>query len=185
MLVVLPLLVILVTGILLQWKKQLSWIQPPEQRGTHQGADPTVSFAEILRAAQSARQAGIETWADVDRLDVRPEKGVVKLLSKNDGWEVQIDLATGAVLQVAQRRSDLIEALHDGSWFHESAKLWLFFPAALVTLVLYLTGLYLFYLPYKSKWKRGKQQRNGTPPVVGQRKARPAHHPDAGLKGTP
>jgi hypothetical protein len=38
-------------------------------------------------------------------------------------------------------------SIHDGSWFHESAKLWLFLPVGCTLLLLWLTGIYLFFLP--------------------------------------
>ena len=69
-----PVLVMLVTGMLLQWKKQSAWIQPPTQRGVE--AALSIGFDQILAAARSVEPAGIETWDDVDRLDVRPGKGV-------------------------------------------------------------------------------------------------------------
>jgi len=47
-------------------------------------------------------------------------------------YEAQVDLGTGAIMHVAYRRSDLIESIHDGSWFHDSAKLWLFFPSGIL-----------------------------------------------------
>lgn len=159
-LVAVPFLIVLVSGLLLMWKKDVAWIQPASQRGA--GTEPRVSFEEILDAARTAGQARIHTWADVDRLDVRPDRGIVKVRGRS-GWEVQVDAETGAVLHVAYRRSDLIEALHDGSWFHDHAKLWIFFPAALVVLGLYLTGLYLFYLPYRTKRRRAASRPDGHP----------------------
>jgi hypothetical protein len=71
---------------------------------------------------------------------------MLKVWAKNN-WEVQIDIATGQVLQVAYRRSDMIEAIHDGSLFHENVKRWVFVPVGMIPLVLWLTGLYLFWLP--------------------------------------
>ncbi len=146
-----PFLLVIVTGLLLQVKKQWSWVQPPTKRGV--GKYPTVSFDTILQAAQQIEQAQIDSWQDIERLDVRPERGIVKVRSRND-WEVQIDIQTGEVLQSAYRRSDLIEALHDGSWFHEQAKLWIFLPSGVVVLTLWITGIYLFFLPEWVKWKR-------------------------------
>ena len=35
----------------------------------------------------------------------------------NNGWEIQVDLNNGTILQTAYRRSDLIESIHDGSFF--------------------------------------------------------------------
>ena len=40
------------------------------------------------------------------------------------GYEVQIDTETAEILQVAVRRSDLIESIHDGSYFNDHFKLW-------------------------------------------------------------
>ena len=157
----LPVLVILVSGLLLQLKKESDWIQPPTATGV--GGDPSLSFAEILDAARGVEQAQVETWADVERLDVRPSKGIVKVRAKNR-WEVQVDSDTGEVLQVAYRRSDLIESIHDGSWFHDRAKLWLFLPAAIVLLGLWVTGVHLWLLPHIARRrKKRKVDRHGAP----------------------
>ena len=150
-LVVLPLIVVIVTGILLQFKKQSGWIQPPTQKGT--SGELAVSFDRILEVARTVPEAEVATWDDIDRLDVRPGKGVVKVRCKNRR-EIQIDTATGEVLQVSVRRSDLIESIHDGSFFYEGAKLWIFFPAALVLTGLWGTGLYLFIRPYVAKRRK-------------------------------
>ncbi len=150
-LIALPALCVLLTGIVLQLKKQSYWIQP----GTQTGAErvPMLSFAEILDIAKSAPEAEIQSWDDIDRLDVRPGKGILKVRAKNR-WEVQMDTATGDILQVAFRRSDLIESLHDGSFFHEGVKLGIFLPTALVLVVLWGTGVYLFFLPQLAKRKK-------------------------------
>lgn len=143
-LIALPLLIVVGSGILLQLKKESSWIQPPTQEGA--GGPPTLAFDAILAAAATVPDAGVRTWDDVDRLDVRPSKGVAKVRAKS-GWEIQVDTSTGAVLQAAVRRSDLIESIHDGSFFHEKAKLWIFLPAGLILAGLWFTGVYLFFLP--------------------------------------
>jgi uncharacterized iron-regulated membrane protein len=146
-----PLLVIIGTGLLLQLKKHATWVQPPERRGS--GQDLVLSLPRVLEICQSVPEAEVRTWADVYRIDVRPSRGMLKVTAANN-WEVQIDTATGEVLQVAYRRSDVIEAIHDGSWFHDAAKLWVFLPAGATLLLLWVTGLYLFVLPYWVKWRR-------------------------------
>ena len=132
-------------------KKDLAWIQPPTQRGTTN--ELTLGFERILKIAKSVPEAKIDGWDDIDRLDVRPSKGMLKVRGAN-GWEIQIDAATGDILQVACRRSDLIESLHDGSFFHDKVRLCLFLPSALVLLGLWLTGIYLFFLPSLARRKR-------------------------------
>jgi uncharacterized iron-regulated membrane protein len=149
--IALPILVVICSGVLLQLKKQVAWVQPPEQRGV--GTVPAISWDQMLAATASAPGAEVRTWDDVRRVDVRPDKGVAKVWTQS-GYEVQVDLETARVLQSAYRRSDLIESIHDGSFFHEHAKLWLFLPAGLVLLGLWVTGIYLFVLPYWARRKR-------------------------------
>lgn len=146
-----PLLLVVVTGVLLQLKKQSDWIQPPTMQG--QDTVPTLTYDKVLEALRTIPEAEISSWEDVDRLDVRPAKGIIKVRCKN-GWEVQLDGSSGEVLHSALRRSDLIESLHDGSWFHDTAKLWIFLPVALILLGLWGTGIYLFLLPYLVKRRR-------------------------------
>ena len=154
-LVAVPLLVVIGSGILLQLKKESDWIQPPTREG--RGAQPSIAFEAILTAAATVPEAEVRGWADVDRLDVRPAKGVVKVRARN-GWEVQVDTTTGEVLQAAVRRSDLIESIHDGSFFHEQAKLWIFLPAGVILAGLWFTGVYLFFLPALRR-RRGRARK--------------------------
>ncbi len=152
-LVAAPFLLVILTGILLQLKKEIPWVQPPSAKG--HGTAPAVNLDAVLAAAMTVPEAGITGWADVDRIDVQPGRGLAKVQGKNR-WEVQVDLGTGAVLHAAYRRSDLIEQLHDGSWFHDRAKLWVFLPAGVVVLGLWLTGAYLFVLPIAVRRRRAK-----------------------------
>jgi len=154
-LILIPLLVVIGSGILLQLKKEFPWIQPPTQRGL--GPPLTRSLDEILAIATTVPRADISGWPDVDRLDIRPQQGVVKVRA-NNRWELQIDLRTGDVLSSAYRRSDLIESIHDGSFFHDNAKLWIFLPNGIILLGLWLTGSYLWALPIVMK-RRGKAMR--------------------------
>ena len=151
----LPLLVVVASGLLLQLKKQVDWIQPPTRSGT--AAAPAVGLDDILAGAVSVEEAGIASWDDVARLDVRPGLGIVKVRAKSR-WEVQIDTATGAVLQAAYRRSDFIESLHDGSFFHDNVKLFVFLPAGVLLLGLWATGVYLWWLPHGVRRRKRRAQ---------------------------
>jgi hypothetical protein len=111
---------------------------------------------QLLAASVAVPEASITGWQDIERVDMQPARGIAKIQSKTR-WELQIDLQTGEVLQSAYRRSDLIESLHDGSWFHDRAKLWIFFPAGVIVLGLWLTGMYLFVLPIQVRWTRRKK----------------------------
>jgi uncharacterized iron-regulated membrane protein len=150
-LIALPFLLIICTGILLQLKKDWSWVQPQTLKG--RGVSSALSLQDLLTAAQAHPIAEVRTWADIERIDVQPKRGLAKIQAKNR-WELQVCLQTGEILQAAYRRSDVIEALHDGSWFHDGVKLWVFLPVAIVLLGLWLTGIYLFFLPHAVRWSR-------------------------------
>ncbi len=151
-----PLLVVVGTGLLLQMRKQWAWVQPTEERGT--GSAPTISFDKLLQAACSAPDAKIQSWSDIDRLDIRPGKGLIKVRAKSD-WEVQIDAGTGDVLSTKYRRSHIIEAIHEGAYFGEVVRFAVFVPAGAILLGLMITGAYLWVLPLVAK-RNGRRRRN-------------------------
>jgi hypothetical protein len=144
-----PMIVMIGSGLLLQGKKQFSWVQPAEQRGT--GTTPAIDLQDVLSALRSVPEMEVQTWEDVNRLDVRPGRGVVKAWLIN-GYEVQIDLGTGRVLQTAYRRSDLLESIHDGSFFAgDWTKLGLFLPSGVVVLLLWISGMWMWWVPFAAK----------------------------------
>jgi hypothetical protein len=152
-----PLLVIIGTGLLLQMKKHSAWVQPVEHRGT--GSTPQIDFEGILASLKSVAGMNVRSWDDVNRLDVRPGRGVVKAWLMN-GYEVQVDLGTGRVLQTAYRRSDLIETIHDGSFFGgDWVKLGLFLPAGATLMLLWVGGLWMWWVPFIAKRRRSLSHR--------------------------
>ncbi len=153
--ILLPVLVVISTGILLQVKKEFDWIQPPTKKTGIHTLD--INFEDILLAATSVKEAQIKTWEDIDRLDVRPNKGIVKIQS-NSHWEIQISTADASILQTAYRRSDTIEAIHDGSWFFDDAKLWVFLPTGIILLLIWLSGCVMLFTTLRSKYKKRSHQ---------------------------
>jgi len=149
-----PLVVVIITGILLQLKKQLPFVQPIERAGvTH---EPVATPAQYLEAINRGKLDGAVTWKDVQRVDIRPSKGIAKVILKSD-VEYQVDLGTGHVLQRELRMSDFIESLHDGSFFAgDISKLGVFLPAAIGLLVLWVSGIYMFWLPLVVKLRKSR-----------------------------
>ncbi len=151
-----PLLLVIGSGLLLQLKKQMLWIQPAITEGT--STVPEIPWQNILEATSKIPESEVHSWSDIDRVDVRPGYGIAKVQCKNR-WEIQIDLATGEILSVNYRRSDLIESLHDGSFFSDPVKLWIFLPNGLTLLGLWCSGVYLWWLPIGVKRKKRKQRK--------------------------
>jgi len=159
-LIALPLLIVILSGLLLQVKKQVLWVQPKTVSGS--GTDLKVAWSEILESAKKDPNAKVNDWDDISRLDVRPGKGLIKVQCES-GWELQLDSGNGQTLASNYRRSDLIESLHDGSFFSDAAKLWLFLPNGIILFLLWITGAYLWYIPFKSKSvKAARQKRKQT-----------------------
>ena len=152
--------VIIGAGLLLMLKKEVSWIQPPSEVGVARQAVPSQSMDELFAIASNIPELEVDDWSTLARVDVKPGKGIVKFVAENN-WEAQIDTHTGEVLTVAFRRSDIIESLHDGSFFAPWVKLYIFFPTGIILLILWGSGIYLFFLPHWKRWT--KARRNRTP----------------------
>jgi len=141
--VIIPIIIMVSSGILLQLKKQSNWIQPNVE--TVSSSKP-IMLQSYLDAVSTIEEANISSWDDIERIDIRPGKGIAKIKSKNN-WEIQIDIETSEVYAVNYRRSDIIESIHDGSFFSEVVKYGWFLPSGILLLMLSLTGIYMFFIP--------------------------------------
>lgn len=135
------------TGILLGWKKNVEILQPPEQKGTTTELNQWVSIEMIASSASHALDSVVGRTVAIDKLDVRPGKGIIKVLFKEGYWEVQVDGATGKSLSVMQRHSDWIEHLHDGSIINDFFKIAYTNLLGWGLLILGLSGFWLWYGP--------------------------------------
>jgi len=154
--VVLPVLLIMVTGILLVLKKDFEWIQPPTHKGQSKDI-PNMSMTDVFNVVTTTPEARGLKWDQFERIEFKPSKGIMKFVTP-DAWEIQVDPSTGEVLSVMKRRSDIIESLHDGNFFGSSMKYFLSLPTAIILIILSLTGVYMFFHPILKKRARKKQK---------------------------
>ena len=68
-LIALPLVIVLITGVLLLLKMDFAWIQPTTIKGEEKGL--ALNFDQVLAIARTVPAAGIETWADVEAIVAR------------------------------------------------------------------------------------------------------------------
>ena len=138
-------LVVATTGILLALKKDFGALQPPMAQSSAAGVSK-LAIDELL--TDIARQPGYEgiRWSDVDRIDIQPDAGIAKVILSSR-TEFQVDLHTGRALQTGYRTSDLLESIHDFSFFGSFGKYLLSVPTGVALLVMWGTGTYLFLLP--------------------------------------
>jgi uncharacterized iron-regulated membrane protein len=149
------------TGILLSLKKEVSLIQPPTSKGISKKLDTWLPLYKMDSIARVALYTAYpeQNQNPVDRLDIRPSKGVVKVLFDKGYWEVQVDGTNGEVKSIARRHSDWIEALHDGSIISELFKLISMNVLGFGLLFLIGSGLWLWYGPKRIRTlKKNKQK---------------------------
>lgn len=111
-------IVLSITGLLLGWKKNSKGIiLPPTVKVERSKYDNPIPIEQIIERAQEAifSFTGNPLDSIVDRIDVRPSKGIAKVKFEEHYYGVQVNLYTGEPVQIAYRYSDLIEQVHDGS----------------------------------------------------------------------
>ncbi|MBL7649196.1 MAG: PepSY domain-containing protein [Candidatus Hydrogenedentes bacterium] len=113
-------IVVAVTGLLLGWKKHSGGlILPRSHTGVSTDMTKWLSIDELTRRAFRIAREKIDPDMSLalERIDIRPEKGMVKYVFLDAYWGVQLDCTTGELLHIERRRSDFIENIHDGSIF--------------------------------------------------------------------
>ncbi len=101
------------TGVLLGWKKQAN-LTPPTEKGVATNAEKWLSLDSVQLIAMRFSTDSLN-GAEIDRIDIRPSKGIAKIIFTSDYTELQIDLTTGKISHIQKRWNDLIEQIHDGT----------------------------------------------------------------------
>lgn len=154
-------LILGITGILLGWKKNSGgMLQAKTYSGSTEGLKNWLPLDSLKSIAIAVIQQNIskDISTDIDKLDVRPDKGMVKVIFNDHYNAVQLDGVTGEVLHIEYRTSDLIEHIHDGTIIDN----WLNIPAGifklvytsitgLATVIFSITGFWLWYGPKRMR----------------------------------
>lgn len=152
-----------ITGILLGWKKDSGGIILPE---TYQGTTTELSnwlpLDSLHQKAVSVLKDSISPnlSSEVNRIDVRKEKGMIKFIFEENYYGIQLDGATGELLHIGKRNSDLIENIHDGSiidgFLGTNGVFKLFYTSVMgiALLIFTITGFWLWYGPKQLRKNR-------------------------------
>lgn len=106
------------SGLFLGWKKNSGgYILPKTHRGSTTELSQWLSIDSLQHIAQKTLSDSVSPnlSTQLDRIDVRPAKGMLKFRFEDQHWSIQLDGATGQVLNIGRRHSDWIENVHDGS----------------------------------------------------------------------
>ena len=155
-------LIIGTTGLLLGWKKQATLL-PPTAKGASAEAGAWLPVHQLTQKAHGYLQdsLGRNLSLELDRIDIRPDKGIAKYVYVDHYCEVQVDCTNAGLLSIGKRNSDFLEHLHDFSLFDREIKtggdvIKLFYTSimGLSVIVFTLTGFWLWYGP--KQMKQGK-----------------------------
>jgi uncharacterized iron-regulated membrane protein len=143
------LVAIAITGILLNHKRALG-LMPDVANTPSQPFAASLPLSELaaiaLRAVPAEGDSSVGEGR-VDRMDVRPRDGLVKVrLRDAASTEVTVDLGTGRVLHMGRRGDVFLEKLHSGEIFGGRGVL-LSDAAAIALTVTLLTGYWLWLVP--------------------------------------
>lgn len=145
------------TGLLLGWKKHSGGvILAKSYEGTSTNKQDWLPIHVLHeKAIQVMKEhAPPDLSHELDRIDIRPDKGMVKFVFVEGYWGVQLDCTTGELLHLEKRRSDFIENLHDGSYWDyvlgtNYGQIKLVYTSVIGTtlLIFTITGFWLWYGP--------------------------------------
>jgi uncharacterized iron-regulated membrane protein len=136
LIVVLPFLVMLLTGLILQLRQQLEFVQPSPVVMERMPERALLSMDQVMEAA------GVRAES-VQRIIFRPQQFHLSLWLK-DGRELQVHPQSGKILKAAPRYTNLLIQLHEGSYFSKWVQYLVFFPAGLGVVILTISGLIIY-----------------------------------------
>jgi hypothetical protein len=145
------------TGVLLGLKDVLG-LKPSTARAEVVSLNEWVSLQQInTNAIAYAKARQLDTL--IDRVDVRIDKGIAKVLFKRHFTELQVAGSTGEILSVRQRGDHFMERIHDGSIVEfyaqqtDTVKMIYSTLVGLGLLALSLSGYFLWAAPKKNPAK--------------------------------
>lgn len=150
-----------VTGLVLGWKKNTGGlILAKSYAGTSTDLKDWLPLDSLHTIACQILQDSVakDLSLNLNRIDVRKSKGMVKFVFSDHFWAIQLDGATGQLLHIERRRADIFEAIHDGSildYFFKTPgdvlKLVYTTIMGLALLVFTITGFWLWYGPKRMR----------------------------------
>ena len=137
----LPLGVIVVSGVFLQFRNQFEWIQPELIVG-EKSSEQMLHPQEIMKKLELKEN-------QIDQMIYKPSKNNIALRLKS-GEEIQVHPVTGTILKRAIRRTNLLIDIHQGSIIGPLGQYGIYIITGFGMIILYISGINLL-LPRRKK----------------------------------
>lgn len=151
------------TGLMLGWKKHSGGlILPKSYTGVSNDLKTWLPIDSLHTIACTILHDSVSSnlSLELERIDIRKDKGMVKFVFLDHFKGIQLDGTTGKLLAIENRRSDIVENIHDGSILDylfgtngEQIKLIYTTIMGLALLTFTITGFWLWYGPKRMKSK--------------------------------
>jgi uncharacterized iron-regulated membrane protein len=142
--VILPFSVVLISGLFLQIRSKVEWIQPETMRFEKIPGKEILNFDELLEKSRLRKE-------EVSQVIFRPAKFNYSIRLNNYD-ELQIHPQTGEVHKRKKRWTSFLIELHQGSFFSGVGQYFIFFPAGLGLLFLMISGVMIY--PRRKKYEK-------------------------------
>lgn len=101
-----PLLMIVLTGVVLQVRNSSEYLQPSLIENGNRPPSAIIPLEALLKKYGEK---------NIDQIIYRPKKNLI-LVRHHSGLELQLDPTSGAILKEGVRRTNFLIELHQGSW---------------------------------------------------------------------
>lgn len=140
-----PLLIIVLTGVILQLRQQFNIIQPKTSRLPLQAFDQVIAPGKILEKHNLKSQ-------EVSQFIFKP-KHFIYLIRFKDGMQWQVHPLTNEVIKKSKRYTGVLIELHQGSFFGRWYMYFIALTSSLGLLFLMYTGMKIYLRKYNWRTK--------------------------------
>ncbi len=134
-----PLILVVVSGLVLQLRNQFESIQPKSV------SNILIPNSPIFPLDQIVVRFGEK---NIDQIIYRPSKANLSVRMK-DGMDIQVNPQTGEILKSAPRRTNFFIEIHQGTWLGWFGQYVVYLPTALGLAFLIFSGMLIY--PFKKR----------------------------------
>jgi uncharacterized iron-regulated membrane protein len=151
------------SGVLLGWKRQTG-LAPITQTALSTNPSNWISIDSLQKIAISQASL-LQLDTQIERIDIRPDKGTAKVIFVKHYTELQLDCTTGKLLSKEKRLHDFVEHLHDGTIVdrllgtkHEQVKISYTTLTSTALMLLAFSGFWMWFNPRRMRRIKSSEQ---------------------------